>query len=36
VRSIVPDTWITDMAHYLGEDGQFPPGLPGPARLLAE
>jgi len=24
------------MAHYLGEDGQFPPGLPGPARLLAE
>ena len=32
----MPDTWITDMMHYLDEDGRLPPELPGPARMLAE
>ena len=26
------DTWITDLRHYLGADGQVASELPGPAR----
>ena len=29
-------TWVTDLTHFLDESGTFPPGLPGPARRLAE
>src|SRR5262245_49426088 len=29
----VGDTWVTDIRHFLGEDGQLPP-LPGPALNL--
>ena len=30
----MPDTWITDLTHFL-EDGRLHPNLPGPARRLA-
>lgn len=29
------DTWITNLRHYLDEDGRLPDELPGPARNLA-
>ena len=29
------DTWITDMRHYLEENGAFPVDMPGPALNLA-
>lgn len=28
-------TWVTDLTHFM-EDGRLAPGLPGPARKLAE
>ena len=31
----MPDTWITDITHYLDERGAIV-STPGPARLLAE
>jgi hypothetical protein len=31
---LVPDTWITDLTHFL-EDGRLPAKLPAPARALA-
>ena len=30
------DTWVTDLQHYLGDDGFFAPKMPGPARKIAE
>lgn len=30
----MPDTWITDLTHFL-EDSRLHPNLPGPARRLA-
>ena len=29
------DTWITDLTHFLNEDGSFPANIPGPALNLA-
>jgi len=29
------DTWVTDMRHYLDEDGGLPEGIPVPALNLA-
>ena len=29
------DTWITNIQHFLDDDGYFPDDLPGPARKLA-
>lgn len=29
------DTWITDLRHFLDEDGDFPADIPGPALNLA-
>jgi hypothetical protein len=29
------DTWITDLTHFLDQNGRIEP-MPGPARLLAE
>jgi hypothetical protein len=31
----MPDTFVTDMRHYLDESGEIPAGLPGPALNLA-
>ena len=28
-------TWVTDLGHYLDEQGEFPERLPGPALNLA-
>ncbi len=30
------DTWVTDITHYLDEDGRLPDSLPVQARRLAE
>ena len=30
------NTWVTDLRHFIDENGGFPPGIPGPARKLAE
>ena len=29
------DTWVTDMTHYLDEEGLLPETLPGPALSIA-
>lgn len=29
------DTWVTDIRHFLDDDGDFPYDLPGPALKLA-
>lgn len=31
----MPDTWITDLRHYVNECGELPEALPGPALKLA-
>ena len=35
-RPSVGDTWITNIQHFLDENGAFPEDLPGPARNLAK
>ncbi len=32
---MMPNTWVTDMRHYLDESGAFATNLPGPALILA-
>jgi hypothetical protein len=30
------DTWVTDIRHFLADDGSLPSDLPGPAERLAK